>query len=196
MCKDASGPFGAPFLSSMGHQSGLSLIELITSMGLVATLSTVGLQSFQYYLAEARADVVINSLRTTLALARSEAVTRNSSVVLCRKSSEVVGCAGNSSRGRPQWRQGWLLFQDVDNNRLYDPNRGDILMKDFPAVAADLVLKWNRGDFIGYQGSGTLDSLNGTFCLASLNNDPVYRELKIPYTGRVRITSGECSYSL
>ncbi|MEH6813662.1 MAG: GspH/FimT family pseudopilin, partial [Motiliproteus sp.] len=126
MCKDARGFFADPFSLSVGHQYGLSLTELLITLGLTATLSTVGLQSFQYQVAAAKADVVVGNLRTTLALARSEAITLDASVVLCRKTDNSVACAGSSSRGRPQWRQGWLLFQDVDEDRLYDADQGDI----------------------------------------------------------------------
>jgi len=180
-----------------GSQAGFTLPELIITLSLTTVASTVGLNSFEQFIVETRADTGIFSLRTALALARSEAITRDASVVLCRRSDSLQHCAGSSASGRPDWSAGWLLFIDIDQDKVLDSSKGDQILRVFPPLNQSLVLRWNRGDYIAYQGSGRLHSLNGTFCLGGSNGKEGFdRELKIPYTGRVRITSGECTYVL
>ena len=184
------------FLLLTRKQSGLTLIELIVTLTLAIILSTLGVQSFEHLVGQSRADSSIYSLRTALALARSEAVSRNASVVLCRRVDTFQRCAGASARGRVDWSLGWLLFVDADRDRVLDTSKGDLILREFPGLNASVTLRWNRGDYIAYQGSGRLHSLNGTFCLANGSENANHlRELKIPYTGRVRMTSGECSFT-
>ena len=176
---------------------GFTLTEVVITLGLVAVLSNIGLYSFEQFIGNSRADTTILNLRTALALARSEAITRNASVVLCRRWEQQQQCAGSGARGRPDWSRGWLLFVDTDRNKVLDSAAGDQILRIFPAIYPGLALHWNRGDYIAYQGSGALHSLNGTFCLIGVGDKAAFRrELKIPYTGRVRITSDECSYPI
>ncbi len=198
MCRDAEArrlrASGVPLFFC---QRGLTLAELITTLGLTVLVSTVGLSSFDRFIAGSRADTTILSLRTALALARTEAITRDASVVLCRRSDQLQQCAGSGASGRPDWSGGWLMFVDIDGDNALDTDSGDLILRIFPALNRTQILRWNRGDYIAYQGSGRLHSLNGTFCLGVVDGDAdLRRELKIPYTGRVRITSGECSYTL
>ncbi|OMH28399.1 GspH/FimT family protein [Motiliproteus sp. MSK22-1] len=184
------------FLPLAFKQSGLTLVELVVTLVLAIILSTLGVQSFEHLFGQSLADSSIYSLRTALALARSEAVSRNASVVLCRQGDLHQNCAGSSARGRPDWSRGWLLFVDVDRDKILDTSKGDQILREFPALNTSVVLRWNRGDYVAYQESGRLHSLNGTFCLRNGSGSTDHlRELKIPYTGRVRITSGECSFT-
>ena len=196
MCREAQVRSRTWFFQTRFHQQGLSLAELLSVLGITAVLSTTGVDSYRSFVGNAKADREINSLRTALALARSEAVTRDQKVVLCRKDPIISECIGKSSEGRVSWVSGWLLFIDGDDDRLYSEGGNDQLLRVFPPLADGALLKWNRGDYIGYQGSGSLSSLNGTFCLWWDSDDNFRRELKIPYTGRVRLTTGECSYEL
>lgn len=176
---------------------GFTLPELLIVLAITTLVMTLGVGSFNYYIGSTRADTIINRLRTALSLARAEAVKRSASVVLCRQSVIPGSCAGGGATGRLDWSEGWLLFVDHNSDRVFDLGAGDELLRVYPAIEADFVLKWNRGDFIAYQGSGSLNSLNGTFCLGDHGaSDQFSRELVIPYSGRVRATAGACSYAL
>ncbi|WP_210395983.1 GspH/FimT family pseudopilin [Motiliproteus sediminis] len=177
--------------------SGFTLTELLIVLAITTVVMTLGVGSFNYYIGSTQADTIINRLRTALSLARAEAVKRSASVVLCRQSAVPGSCAGGGATGRLDWSEGWLLFVDHNHDRIFDLGAGDELLRVFPAIEAAFVLKWNRGDFIAYQGSGSLNSLNGTFCLGDYEASTAFsRELVIPYSGRVRATQGACSYAL
>ncbi len=171
---------------------GFTFTELLASLGLVA-VSTLALDGVSAVVDNSRADSAIEGLRTALALTRSEAISRGTSTVLCRADGALSGCAGTTAVGRPDWQGGWLLFSDQNQDKRLDPDDGDRLLRVFPPLNPTLRLKWNRGDYIAYHPAGHLHSLNGTFCLQDSGGQS-QRELRIPYSGRVRITAGECSY--
>ena len=140
-------PFASRF-ASRSDQRGLTLVELVTTLSLTVLVSTVGVQSFEHYIDQTRADTSILSLRTALALARTEAITRDSRVVLCRRQDELQQCAGNGATGKPDWSQGWLLYVDSDGDKVLDTSKGDQILRVFASLNSRFVLRWNRGDCI------------------------------------------------
>ncbi len=183
-----------PFLSL---QRGFSLLELVMTLALAATLSMAGVSSFQHLVASNKVDTLMWTLRTSLALARSEAINRGQRVVLCRQSVSPGQCAGSTQTGKAVWSQGWLVFVDKDNDRLLDTDKGDELLRVFQPLDSVQRLMWNNGDFIAYDGSGALGSRNGTFCVGhSSGATELQRELVLMYTGRLRTAATTCRYPL
>lgn len=84
-----------------GRQRGLTLIELMVGVSVLAILSTVGVPSFLGAVHNAEVAVIANELTLALNLARSEAVRRGEDVRLCA-SADGATCAG-------EWRQGWIV---------------------------------------------------------------------------------------
>ncbi len=199
MCKDAVGPrpvagFYRRFIGPRAH-SGFTLIELLLTLMLLAGLTVMASTGLQALAGASRADTVINRLRTALNLARSEAVMRGTSVVICRVGVNPQQCAGDNATGQQEWGQGWILYQDKNNNKSLELGSGDQILRQFEPVPAGFVLKWNRGDFVAYKPSGSLFSLSGSFCLDHPQSDGAWRrELRIPYTGRIRGTEDDCSF--
>jgi type IV fimbrial biogenesis protein FimT len=91
---------------------GWSLLELMMVLLLLSVLLTLGGTSWtplrQKYQLQAQAE----DLRSTLALARSEAVKRGVRVTAC-VSSDGLYCQNTGN-----WTQGWLLFEDTNANAL------------------------------------------------------------------------------
>ena len=89
---------------------GWSLLELMMALLLLSVLLTLGGTSWtplrQKYQLQAQAE----DLRSTLALARSEAVKRGVRVTAC-VSSDGVYCQNTGN-----WTQGWVLFEDTNGN--------------------------------------------------------------------------------
>lgn len=178
------------------HSAGLTLAELVVSLSIVAMISTAGAGSFQQLVINSRIDTVAMQLRTDLMFVRSEAINRGQRVLLCRQGPVPQSCAGSTSSGRLSWQQGWLVFVDVDNDRQLNLANGDLILRVQQPLNAQLQVKWNRGDFIGYQGSGALSSLNGTFCVGDWSGDrALHRELVLPHSGRLRTAQIACRYS-
>ncbi|MEH6651041.1 MAG: GspH/FimT family pseudopilin [Motiliproteus sp.] len=180
----------------MHYSAGLTLTELVVSLSIMATLSTAGASSFQHLISNSRVDALAMSLRTDLMFVRSEAINRGQRVLLCRQGAAPDSCAGSSSSGQLSWQQGWLVFVDANNDSQLSLSNGDQILRVQQPLNSQLQVKWNRGDFIGYQGSGALSSLNGTFCVGDWSGDSsLHRELVLPHSGRLRTARVECRYS-
>ena len=178
-------------------QRGLTLTELLLSLGIATTLSTVGVSSFQHMVASNQVDTLAMGLRTSLALARSEAISRGQRVLLCKQSSTLGQCAGSAATGQKTWNLGWLVFVDADNDRQLDTSQGDVLLRVYQPLEPMQRLMWNRGEFIAYDDSGALGSLNGTFCVGHGEGDIQFqRELVLPHSGRLRTAATACRYPL
>lgn len=87
---------------------GLTLIELMTVVAIVAILGTLAAPSLRDFLIRNRTAAISNELVASVLRSRSEAVTRNSCVTLCRSTlgSSPPMCAANGA----DWRGGWIAF--------------------------------------------------------------------------------------
>jgi type IV fimbrial biogenesis protein FimT len=94
--------------------TGFTLIELVVTVAIAAIVLTIGVPSFQQLIADNRITAQVNQFVTSLNIARSEAVKRNSRVRVC-KSSDGATCAASGD-----WQQGWMVFSDLDNDGTVD----------------------------------------------------------------------------
>ena len=98
----------------MRRTAGFTLIELATTLSVMAILAGIAAPSLAGFLERQRASAAINSLMTHMALARMSAITRNRRAVLCPSSN------GNECETSTDWSAGWMLFMDDDGNRMAD----------------------------------------------------------------------------
>lgn len=95
-------------------QSGFTLVELMIVVAILALLVTVGIPSFNSFLADNRMSSYTNDLIADLNLARSEAIKRNTPVSIC-SSTDQASCANSSS-----WNTGWVIFTDTGTEGTVD----------------------------------------------------------------------------
>ena len=98
----------------MRRNAGFTLIELVTTMSVMAILSGIAAPSFAGFIERQRASAAISSLMTHMSLARMAAISRNQRAVLC-PTSDGAHCEASTD-----WSQGWMLFLDEDGNRMPD----------------------------------------------------------------------------
>ena len=98
----------------MRRSAGFTLIELATTMSVVAILAGIAAPSFAGFIERQRASAAITSLMSHMALARVAAISRNQRAVLC-PTSDGAHCESSTD-----WSQGWMLFLDEDGNRMLD----------------------------------------------------------------------------
>lgn len=92
------------------HARGFSLVEALVTLAVVSILVTIGLPGFAGTLADIRTQTSRHQLGADFAFARSSAVTRRQSVVVCADDGQQQ-CA----RSR-DWSNGWIVFVDADRN--------------------------------------------------------------------------------
>lgn len=171
----------------LSHQgrlaAGFTLIELMVSVSVVAILLTVGVPSFNRFIEHTLITKTSHEVRSGLALARTEAVKRNSPVQLCNLDTQTNSCAGLAAVGRTVWTAGFLVFRDLNNNRLYEPQQ-DLLLRE--VVFDDAVtVSWGRGDLLIYASTGRPQLGNSSFNILHTQSQQG-RRLVLNNSGRVR----------
>ncbi len=95
----------------MRHSArGLTLIELMVTVVVLAILLAIGVPSFREFYLNNRITSQINMLHSHLLLARSEAVKRNRAALVCGRAADSLPCADRD------WSQGWVVFVDRDGD--------------------------------------------------------------------------------
>tara|TARA_R110002049_G_scaffold13509_2_gene58586 strand:- start:220783 stop:221397 length:615 start_codon:yes stop_codon:yes gene_type:complete len=103
------------------HSSyGFSVIELVITLALLAVMLTVAAPAFTNIFENNALAGTANRFITSLALARSEAISRNRSVTMCRLNASNNGCASNGN-----WEDGWIIWADVDGDGTLEATNQD-----------------------------------------------------------------------
>jgi type IV fimbrial biogenesis protein FimT len=169
----------------MRGANGITLIELVLTIGIVAVLSALAVPSFSNLRQDSARAATVNSFLQALFLARSESMKRGQVVSLC-KSRDGSTCAGRNAA----WRDGWMLFE---NSKRDEPPQRD---------PGELVLLVNEG-----WRSGTITSnrdsysfrphqqavINGTIVFCDSRGSTHARAIIISHTGRPRVAQRDSS---
>lgn len=162
-------------------QQGLSLLELMVAIAILVIFATIAVPSFSALVDRTRQETAVEAIRTHLALARIESVTRQEWITVCR-SEDLQTCMGDSLSGATEW-PGMILFIDRAQQRIPAEPEDIIRVLNFNAT---VTVNWNRGDNLTYQPDGTVTGFsNGTFSITASNPEKEHR-LILALSGRVR----------
>ncbi len=136
---------------------GYTLLELLVAMSLVLTIMAWAGPAMSEILLSIRMKSGAQAIFDTLELARSEAVKRNGRVVICKSAS------GEACEREAAWEQGWIVFQDLNNNGLRDP--GEATLHREPALPPTLRVRGNMPvqDYVSYTAYGRSKLASGAF---------------------------------
>lgn len=166
---------------------GFTLIELITAMSVIAILATVAIPAYSNMLASQRLASQSNTFLSALHFARSEAIKRNGRVVVCKSSS------GEDCDASGGWHQGWIVFDDANNNASLDA--GESLLRRGTALAEGFSMTGNGPveAYVSYTPLGLTKKTSGAFQAGTITLCQVAasvgeaRQIVISITGRPRI---------
>lgn len=154
-------------------EKGVTLIELLVALSVLAILLTVGVPSLAGFVSSQKLDSTVQLLKDSYSQARFEAVTRQQSVILCPLDLSAGSC-GND------WSEGLLSYLDLNGDNSFDPLQDRLVRQnEFPnGVQVDygkrrqlkLTVKGATGD-------------SGTF---TVNVSGVSKTLIVSNIGRIR----------
>lgn len=168
------------------RQWGVTLLELMLTLGVLSILSAIAIPAWQSTIAYGHRAAALNSLRAGLALAQESAITRGHTVALCT-SADHLHCDNGD------WEDGWIVF--VDRNDDYQRDTGEPILRVHAALAtASGHLRGNRliAHRVGFQRDGLMHGVhNGTITYASVPPRTALRRcLIVARSGRIRTDNG------
>ncbi len=164
---------------------GFTLLELMITLAIAIIVASIGVPSFMGLIRDSRMTTLANDFLTDLSYARSEAVTRNETVII------------QSESGTNNWNNGWYTFYLDDNSTPPVP----VILRRHIALPSGYDLLADPGTFndqIVYESTGLMaTSFNGesSFFLCINTDASTARAVVINSLGRAKIDSapGSCS---
>jgi type IV fimbrial biogenesis protein FimT len=140
---------------------------------------------FQQLTSSQRMTGAVNSLVTTLHLARNEAITRRERAVLC-PSVEGRTCRDNSANSTA-WEDGYLLYIDHNANSEFDAD--DTLVWVASAIEGLHIRSSAHRDHVTFLASGMASGTNVTFTFCDKGGRSMPRAVVVSNSGRPRAST-------
>ena len=114
-------------------------------MGIIAVMVGMGLPWFITITKSSSMTSTVNSFLADVRFARSEALRRGGSVVMCRSNAPDAAtpkCNGNTS-ATTGWQSGWIIFHDRSNpaNNDFDTTTDTMLRVQSPITSMDSIIE-------------------------------------------------------
>lgn len=150
------------YINPLIRTAGFTLIELIVALAVVAVLATIAVPSMQKIIQRNRIATQTNSLISDIQLARSEAIRRGGSIVICTSNT------GNSCTGTG-WGSGRLTYYDAPpNDFVFTPGTDELIRySDGPPTGLVNVQSFTFPDPLIFSAQGVPISSTGTRLVAS-----------------------------
>ena len=158
---------------------GISLIETMLALALVAILLATAAPAFGTLIARNEADVSRGTLVTALETARILAVSRPGHVVVC-PSADQQYCGGTR-----EWQHGWIVFIDAD----HDGKRGEdesLLSVTQAGPEGVAILSGAGRKRIDFHPDGSSPGSNATFTICDARGADTAQSIVINNAGRLR----------
>lgn len=164
-------------------RNGFTVIELMVSLSITASLLILGVPAFQDYSLRQRMSASISALHNDLLYGRSQAIYRDTQVVVC-PGSPNGGCTGSTD-----WTEGWIVFSDTNTDRQHQ--EGEDLLRHGQGLE-NITIHGSAGRTnLRFYPNGSTPGSNGSISLCGLGGPEHARKLVISNLGRIRRDEAE-----
>lgn len=168
------------------RQRGFTLVELLVTLAVMSIVASMALPAYNNLVASNRRAAAINDVLSSLHLARSESITRNRRVTICRSNAAKTACL----TGAGDWTGGWLVFIDPTNAGVVDAGEAILATADAPR-GNSRIRSFDFGSALTYTPNGRLvGNASGRIILCELGDATAARAVDISTTGRPRGDAG------
>ena len=165
--------------SSCKPVRGYTLVELCVAGAIVGILMSVAAPSIGAFRTQMQLRTVTDSIFSSLNFTRREAIMRNIQVVMC-KSSDGLQCVETGG-----WEQGWIVFQDANNDRRVNSGQ-DVLLRQLAAPSVKIKTNTPVSKAVSYNGLG-ISFNNGTFTVCTPSAALAEQRAVVVRSGRPRV---------
>ncbi|WP_017905405.1 GspH/FimT family pseudopilin [Pseudomonas asplenii] len=161
------------------HQRGLSLVELLAVLVVIAVLARLAAPSFGERLASQRRQLSAEQLALGLQTARTEAILRNQAVIIHALNDD--------------WSQGWRIILDLSGQGPGDDSNPTLVERQ-DSSAGPIVGNQHVRSFVRFSsiGAPTNDGVaGGTLHICAANKPLSQHRVVLARTGRIRLETGE-----
>ncbi|MGC1548488.1 MAG: GspH/FimT family pseudopilin [Rhodanobacter sp.] len=163
--------------TSLKKQAGVTLVELITTLIVLAVLAGIALPSMSGLMHRHRLQAAENEYIAILQYARSTAITDNTRIIFC-PSRDAQHCSNDGD-----WTQGWLVGRNLKG---VDQPDGEPLRVGSPADRQLTIVSTAGRQLVHFQSNGNADGSNLSllFCYRGDSNDAL--SVVVAKSGRIR----------
>lgn len=158
-------------------QPGFTLVELLATLAVAATLALVAVPGLQQTLQRTRLAQAHNTLLGTLQQARNLAVLEGTTTLVC-PSRDRQHCQPS-----PQWHEGWLVARDADRDGQPDAGPWRVHAAALHRVR---IISTRGRQSIRFQADGSAGGNNLTLVLCSAGDPASARTIVLSNPGRPR----------
>lgn len=163
---------------------GFTMIELLMTIAIAATLLTVVIPSFRDFLLNSRMTTQTNEFVLALAYARSESVKRGITVFVCSRDDNTT-CDTSTT-----WDNGWLVFVDNNGDGVIDAADNDEVLQVRTELEGGNTLRAGALQRVIFLSTGFQADAQDTFNLCDNRGAASGRNLVVSPLGRVTTQPG------
>lgn len=169
----------------MKAMTGLTLLELLISLGILAILIGTSMPDFSEFTESISGKTTLRKLATAIQLGKSSAITNDTTVTLC-KSVDGLHCGGN-------WQDGVLIFTDQNRDASIDENDKVIRHIRLPDSKGHIRFRaFQNKQALQLTSLGTTHYQNGSFTYCPFSGNKAFaRQLIVNRTARLRFAQDE-----
>ncbi|WP_448549104.1 GspH/FimT family pseudopilin [Thalassotalea fusca] len=168
----------------MKQTQGITLIELLICLSILAILIAIALPNYGSFLAKQRANNEIRQLQRLLLLARNQAIHNEQYITVCPLDN-TLACTS-------EWQNELSVFFDTNKNKQLDETQGEYVIRQKDAIPSIDSLKYAKGrTALVYAPTGRLAIWggNGTFKYCPNQYKSMAKGLIVSVTGKAYLTS-------
>lgn len=184
-------------ISGTGYATGVTLIELLVTVAILAVILAIGVPSLREMQVRSQVGSITSDFANDVARARTEAITRNSCVAICTSINTANALTGGTptcaAAGNKNWQNGWIIFANptcstTQNN---PTTNGSTLIAVRQAGDNNFKLE-SSGSLrrLTFDSRGLTNSLQSNLTLSyepESVSSPHYRSICISSSGRVTV---------